>query len=197
MTAEIFDRDHTPFRLRPVSLEDIPQAAALCSQCVGENLYSPARIRQAMEAENEFFWVLKSQKGDLIGYLYYLLTDIETVASAAKVSPSLLASVCPQPSGTVCRLQAIGIREGYRGKALARQLLGFALAHIRSLSAQTVYAVCWQVGQKVPLAKPLEARGFTFLAQAHKVWYDEPHLYCPYCKGRCHCNAAIYYQSLE
>lgn len=194
MTQYIFDACNQTYLLRPVTEADLSQAAALCDQCVGKNLYTPERIREAMEARDQFFWLLQTQTGETVGYLFYLLTDVQTVAAAAKVDPARLTGVAPV--GAVCRLQSIGIREEYRGNALAAKLLAFLLEQAGALEARVIYAVCWKAGRVVPLEKPLLECGFSFLMEAKKVWYDDLQLHCPHCNGRCHCDAEIYYKLL-
>ena len=196
MTQYIFDADNRTYLLRPITEADLTQAAVLCDQCVGKNLYSRERICEAMEAKDQYFWLLQTQTGETVGYLFYLLTDVQTIGASAKVDPDRLRSVAAEPLHTVYRVQSIGIREEYRGIGLAAGLLNFALAQAEKLEAQVVYVVCWKTGQVVPLEKPLLECGFSFLMEAQKVWYDDPYLHCPYCNGRCHCDAEIYYKLL-
>ena len=59
------------------------------------------------------------------------------------------------------------------------------------------FIVCWKPGGVVPLGKALSECNFDFLAETKKVWYDDTELICPYCKGRCLCDAEVYYKLLN
>ena len=190
-----FDYENTAYLLRPVTEADLEETVALCDACVGKNLYPRERIREAMAAEDQFFYLLENPAGEAVGYLFFLLTDPVTIARSAKTDPQVLTAVCDGPE-RVCRLQSIALREDYRGTGLAENLLNFALGRVRCLGIRTIYVVCWKAGLRVPLEKPLQKCGFSFLTEAKKVWYDEPLLHCPYCNGRCHCDAEIYYKVL-
>lgn len=57
--------------------------------------------------------------------------------------------------------------------------------------------VFWKPNGTLPMVRSLEAFSFLFLEDAHLVWYDTPGLVCPYCQGKCHCDAAVYYKPLK
>lgn len=196
MTQHFRPENSTDFQLRPVKLSDLEATAALCDACVGKNLYTQDKIQTAMETEEHYFYLLQTRAGELAGYLYFYLTDVPSIARDAKVNREVLESVCKCPEEKVCKIQSVGVAESYRGNGVAAQMVSFALEQIRRMQVSAAFSVCWKQGQFVPLEKPLRECGFSFLTEAKKVWFDEADLFCPYCNGRCHCDAEIYYKQL-
>jgi ribosomal protein S18 acetylase RimI-like enzyme len=186
----------TEFRLRPVGLADLEQTAALCDACVGKNLYPKAKIQAAIKDEDHLFYLLQDPAGETVGYIYFYLTELAHIARDAKIHPNLLPPFCSDLQERMGKLQSVAVREDHRGKGLAVQMVQFALEQLRRRNASAVFSVCWKMGQVVPLEKTLQDCGFSFLTEAEKVWFHEEALFCPYCNGRCHCNAEIYYKKL-
>lgn len=197
MTQQFWLENAADFRLRPIEASDLEHTAALCDICVGKNLYTQAKIRSAMENRDHYFYLLQTRAGESVGYIYFYLTDVPAVARDARVDREMLESLCADPGGQVCKIQSVAVLADYRGRGLAAQMVRFALQQIRPRQIQGAFAVCWKMGQVVPLEKTLRECGFAFLTEAEKVWFDEEELFCPYCGGRCHCNAEIYYKQLN
>ena len=195
MTQHFWLENSTDFLLRPVETSDLEETAALCDICVGKNLYTRAKIQRAMETEDHFFYLLQTRTGELAGYIYFYLTDIPSIAGDAKVNQEILESVCGD-QGKVCKIQSVAVHEDYRRKGLAAKMVRFALHQIRHREVQAAFSVCWKMGRVVPLEWALRDCGFSFLTETEKVWFHEENLFCPYCNGRCHCNAEIYYKKL-
>ena len=80
---------------------------------------------------------------------------------------------------------------------MARRLVDLALEQARAAGADTAMCLAWVTKGRVPMGGNLLASGFSYLRDAHRVWYDNENLVCPYCKGRCTCDAAIYYKILK
>lgn len=180
--------------LRPLSAPHIEQVRQLCDQCVGQNLYTAQSLRAACEDREHFFYILQRENGEIVGYLYFYLTDIEKIAQSAKLDKNLFRRVCTGQAKKVGKIQAVGLKPEYRKRNLAEKLVAFAVAELAEHSVDGVFIVCWKPGGVVPLGKALGRCGFRFLAEAKKVWYDDADLICPCCKGRCVCDGAVYYK---
>ena len=182
-------------RLEP---EDLAQALLLCDQCVGKNLYTREELMQAIENENSTFQILKTEEGQIAGYVYYYLTDTEQIARTARLKETKISEVCMHGSEMpVGKIQSVGIREEFRGRGLAGQLVRFALDRLGRMGASEAFIICWNIKGQVPLGKVLKECSFTHLTTAKMIWYDKKELYCPYCKGRCKCDAEIYYKRIS
>jgi len=185
------------FYLSPLKADEIDRARLLCDECVGENLYTKEEIASSMNERDSFFYLLKSETGENAGYIYFYLTDEKSIADYAKLDVNLFYSVYRQQHNKVGKIQSVGIKEQYRGDNLATQMIKFVLEKFKSISIEAVYIVCWKPGGIMPLKKALLHSDFCFLTEAKKVWYDDIDLICPYCNGRCHCDAEVYYKLLN
>lgn len=185
------------FHFCPLTKEETGIARSLCDACVGKNLYSNEEIRRAIEEKDRFFYLLKTDKGEPAGYIYYRLTDEESIASSAKIDITVLRTVYGETGKKVGRIQSIGLKETYRGLGLAARMICFALGKLAAMSVEAVFIVCWKPGGMVPLGKALKECGFDDLTEAKKVWYDDADLICPYCQGRCRCDAEVFYKRLN
>lgn len=184
------------FCLQPLKKEEVDEARLLCDKCVGENLYSKEEIAATICSSDRFFYLLKSEKGETIGYIYYYLTDVEYIANYSKLDIGLFRAVYSEPNKTVGKIQSVGLKAEYRGIGLAAQMIRFVLSELKKLYIDITFIVCWKPCGSVPLGKTLSKCHFNYLTEAKKVWYNDTELICPYCKGRCLCDAEVYYKLL-
>lgn len=184
------------FCFQPLKKEEIDEARLLCDRCVGENLYSREEIAATIGAFDRFFYLLKNEEGETVGYIYYYLTDEDYIANYAKLDVELFRAVYSNPNKKVGKIQSVGLKAEYRGVGLAPQMIRFVLNELKKLCIDISFIVCWKPGGNVPLGKTLAECHFNYLTEAKKVWYDDTELICPYCKGRCLCDAEVYYKLL-
>lgn len=184
------------FLLKPLSIEEIEEARLLCDDCVGENLYSKDEISATIDSEDKFFYLLKREDGETVGYIYYYLTEMKDIANYSKLDIELFDTVY---SGTnrIGKIQSVGLKMSYRGIGLAAKMIQFVLLELKDKLIDAAFIVCWKPGGIVPLSKALSECHFKYLADAKRVWYDDTELICPYCKGRCLCDAEVYYKLLD
>lgn len=197
MTSKFFLQNNEKFFLRPLKVEDVEETLALCDACVGKNLYTKEEIEESIDSKERFFYLLETETGNCAGYIYFYVTEKDSIADYAKLDTKLFDSVCQNTEKRVGKIQSIGVREEYRGSRFAVKLLRFALEKLKENEIAEVFIVCWKKGKEVPLESSLKECRFEFLSVAHKVWYDYTELQCPYCKGRCECDAKVYYKILD
>ena len=183
--------DLSRYTLTPLREEELFEAVALCDECVGRNMYSAEELSCAIDSEERFFYLLRADDGMAVGYVYFYMTDIREVAKKAKLDVKTLKAVCPRNCVRAGQLQSIGIKEEYRRTGLSAKLIKLVE---EKLNTDVIFVICWKMGERIPLSRPLKACGYTFLAEAVKVWNDHEHLHCSYCNGRCECDAHIYYK---
>lgn len=172
-------------------------SVALCDQCVGKYLYPRAYLASILEDPAHFFYLLTTPSGEAAGYIYFFLTNLDEMAAVAKLPRGRLSAISPLEHPVVGNLQSIGVAPAWRGRGLSKRLVDFYLGRLRwQLSADAAFGVFWKPEGHVPMERTLNAFGFLHLEDAHRVWYDNEKLVCPYCRGRCVCDAAIYYKSL-
>lgn len=187
-----FTVDGQPLTLVLLDRAHVQQAAALCDECVGANLYREEALKEVLEKPESYFFMLTDQTGRIVGYISFHRSDINEAAEFLRSTPEQVARYL-DPSRYLVQLQSIGVLPAMRHKGLAVRLLEFALAFSREvLHADLAFVACWRQGDFVPMYDNIRKFGFTHLYTVPKMWYNVPDLYCPYCKGRCTCSAEIY-----
>ncbi len=185
------------FTLNPLEQSDVDAVIKLSDECVGKGLYAVSEIKETISSDSKFVYVLKSPEGEIAGYIFFFLTDTDSICKDAKIDKETLLKVLDGTKGKIGRIQSIAIKEDYRGEGFSEKLIDFAVSKLRELKTECTFIVCWKKGDFVPLKKTMEECKFEFLTVAKKVWYDHKRLYCPYCKGRCSCDAEIYYKKVD
>ena len=184
------------FYLRPLKKEEIEEASFLSDECVGKNLYPTEEIAATLNDQEKFFYLLKNEKDETIGYIYYFLTNEEEIAKYSKLDINVFRKVYSDFNKKVGKIQSVGIKKEYRGNELAVEMMRFILKEMKKLGIDITFIVCWKPGGFLPLGKTLAKCQFNYLTEAKKIWYDDMELICPHCKGRCSCDAEIYYKLL-
>ncbi|MCD7829796.1 MAG: hypothetical protein LUG58_05095 [Clostridiales bacterium] len=191
------DGSQERMELRQLTDQDVAEAARLCDRCVGKNLYSRDYLTAIVHDPRHFFYLLFSGENTPVGYMYFILMDRAELASISKLDAAQLDKICDEPDICIGNLRSIGLDEPYRSIGLSAELIRFSFAQLISLGAHLAVGLCWKPGQVVPMKKTMEICGMQYLTDAHRVWYDIHDLECPYCSGRCECDAAVYYKRLE
>lgn len=184
------------FYLRPLKKEEIEEASFLSDECVGKNLYPKEEIAATLNDQEKFFYLLKNEKDETIGYIYYFLTNEEEIAKYSKLDINVFREVYSNFDKKVGKIQSVGIKREYRGNELAVEMMQFILKEMKKANIDITFIVCWKPGGILPLGKTLAKCQFDYLTEAKKIWYDDMELICPHCKGRCSCDAEIYYKLL-
>ena len=190
------DKNNTLFSFRLLTKEDLEETISLCNECVGENLYSKEDLRKAIEDSEHFFYLVTAGEKEIAGYIYYYLTDLKSIADYTKLNVKLFYDICSRKPAKVAKIQSVAVRDKYRGSNFSVSMIDFALGKLKEIRADIVFGVCWKMGEYVPMKKTLCECGFTYFSKAEKIWYEDTKLICPYCKGRCVCDAEVYYRYL-
>lgn len=186
-----------PFSVHPLTEEYLDEVTELSNQCMGKNMYPRDFIASIMDQPKHYFKLLLTPEGVLAGYFYFFLTDLETVSAAAKLPVETMSAISSAKDPVVARFQSLGIVPAFRNHGLARRLLLLALEEVQKAGADSAVAIAWKMNGFVPIADNLLGCGFQYLTDSHMVWYDMEDMVCPYCKGRCKCDSAIYYKNLK
>lgn len=184
-------------QLYPLRADEVDIAKRLCDECVGKDLYSAEELTASIDARQCFFYLLKAKSGEAVGYIYFRITDAQQIAADGKQNISTIRGLCRQKMGSVGKIQSIGLTQPYRKSGYGKYMIDFALEKFKSLHVEQVFIICWKKGDDVPLRSTLMQCDFLFLSTAKMVWFDHPRLHCPYCAGRCRCDAEIYYKILD
>ena len=184
-------------KLQRLSEKYILKTSQLCDRCVGKNLYTTDYLASILHEKNHFFYLLLTDKDVLVGYMYFIMMDRAEFASLSKLDTLHLSHLCNGNDDKIGNLRSIGVAEPFRNKGLSKELIQFSLDELTSLGADVAVALCWKAGAVVPMRHTMLSCGLKYLTDAHRVWYDIKDLECPYCIGRCKCDAEVYYKRLE
>ncbi len=185
-------------KVQRLNEEYLDAAVELCDRCVGKHLYPRAYLASMIEKLGHCFYLLITPEGEAAGYIYFFLAGLEEMAALAKLPGQRLAGISPQKEPVLGNLQSIGVAQHWRGRGLSKTLVGLYLEQLeRWASADAAFGVFWRPNGHVPMEKTLKAMGFLHLCDVHRVWYDNEALICPYCKGRCECDGAVYYKPIR
>lgn len=196
MRYDFRDKNNTLYSFQLLTNEDLEETLSLCNESVGENLYSGEELRKAIEDPKHFFYLLTTEEEEIAGYIYYYLTDLESIADYTKLDVELFYDIYPKREAEVAKIQSVAIRDKYRGSSISVKMIDFALERLKEIRMELVFGVCWKMGEYVPMKKTLCECGFIFFSEAEKIWYEDTELICPYCNGRCMCDAEVYYRYL-
>ncbi len=189
--------DVEKLKLLRLSEEYITEAAQMCDRCVGKNLYTKDYLASILREPAHYFYLLISDKGVIAGYMYFIMMDREELAGISKLDTTQLDRLCKENGKVIGNLRSIGLNEPFRNKGLSIELIRFSLEQLASLGAHVAVSLCWKPGAEVPMRQTMLSCGLEYLTDAHRVWYDVEDLECPYCSGRCECDAEVYYKRLE
>lgn len=189
-------RKEISFTVRRLTEEYLDRAVALCAQCVGENLYPKRYIASILYQPDHYYNLLLTPEGELAGYHYFHLTGLEAAARETRLPVQRLKGISKRENPVVAQFQSVGVAPGFQRLGLARRLAELALTEAQAEKADLALCMAWKYDGHVPMGDNLTACGFRYLTDSRMAWYDNEKLVCPICKGRCKCDAAIYYKEL-
>ena len=184
--------------IQPLTVDMLDQTVKLCADCVGENLYSKDILLNILDSSNHWFYLLMTDEGEIAAYTYFYLMTLEQATAFCKLSQQQMSVFPSQSNFMIAHLQAIGIQNNWRGQRLSEKIVAFFFEKMQSRQeVASALGVCWKPDGIAPMEKTLQNMGFNYLGEAHRVWYDYENLICPYCNGRCKCDAVVYYKSIR
>ncbi len=193
--------------MRRMGAADVEQATVLCDQCVGKNLYSAEYLSSILTNPQHCFYLMITDEGEPAGYIYFILMDEKELASYCKPAAKKLGRIYEESESLteplenrgriIGNLRSIGVKDAYRSMGLAKELNRFAFERLAAMGAELVIIFCWKIKGVVYTRKMLLGYGMRHLLDVPRMWYNEKNLICPYCGGRCTCDAEVYYMRLD
>ncbi len=92
--------------------------------------------------------------------------------------------------------KSAAVRAAYEHHGVMREMAAAGLQTARELGYGSLFGSAWVYRGQIPIAGTFRAFGFTPLYLRHMLWHDDEHYRCVVCKGRCNCDAMIYYKKL-
>ena len=182
------------FTLERLSPAGLDAASELCDRCVGKNLYPREFLATLPDRPEHLFYLLKTPEETAIGYIYFFLSRLAEMAALSKLPQKSLTVISEKEEPVLGNLQSIAVAKNFRKRGLSKVLVSFYLKQLENMGADAAFGVFWKIHGRTPMEPTLTSFDFLHLADSHLVWYDNPRLVCPYCEGRCKCDAAVYYR---
>lgn len=175
----------------------IPQMVKLCDICVGENLYTESLLEEAMASKDKTILAMVTPDNELVAYIYLTVIGFTEAQQLSNNNLQALKEAGYDESVVIGNIQSIGVAPAYRKQHLSILLVKRAIRWFEDHTlAQIAFAIAWNKQGEVPMARTFESHNFQVLTIARKVWYNKKNLICPVCKGRCKCDATLYYKRL-
>ena len=185
------------FRLELLGFEEAGEAKKLTDFCVGTNLYSVEDFETVYYDCDSWFYFLKTESGENAGYIYFILSDMKYIENYTGIPGKYYTDIFGMDDPVVGDLKSGGVLPAFRKKKLSLQMYRFAVGELEEKGAEVLTGICWEYDGKIPIAPTLEHLGFKYLTTAFRPWYNHLKLICPVCKGRCVCDAAVYFKIIN
>lgn len=184
-------------RMELLQPEQLDLAVELCAQSVGPGLYGRSELEQAMEADNEHFF-LHYDGEEVVGYYYILTLRAQDLDRYDDLSPELAAPFCG-PDGIVGISRSAGIAPRHRKSGLSDWTLRYCTRwFFEEFGAKLIFAPLWKQGEYLPGWRVVHHCGYEHLTTLHQPWNHREELHCFVCgQPRCVCDADIYYLTRE
>lgn len=168
----------------------IVQGLAICDKHLGEGLYSSERIKNIINAEHNYFFIVSS--GDrIIGIFCCYTARFSGASRELECKGKYLAD---NEIAGVCR--SIAIESEYRSSGISEYMLNMACDILFNKENAKLIAIPAWVRKDtgyVPARKHLEACGFTPAETIFHPWRKYGAIKCTACnKSPCECNCELY-----
>lgn len=181
------------FILTSLTREFIDETVALCEESVGKNLYDRKVFENAVDSSDSHIFLYLTKDRRVAAYLYVGVIDFEEAVAISKNDLKELEVLSGKKSPKIAHFKSIGVRPEYRMHGLAEKLM-FAADDwfYNDTDADAAIGIAWKPNGKAVMDKILVELDFSYLTDLKMFWYDNEEMYCPVCKGRCRCDAALY-----
>ena len=179
-------------RITNVSNEDYEQIHKLCNESFGAGYINQMEFDKWKE-NPEFFnvaWVDDEFAGysvmipagtrEIMKEMDMTLQEVQNITSGKPALIYKSVAVCPQ----------------YRKRGLLTKLMTELMDRAEKSGYKTILLSAWMYEDKIPALRSLEKLKFSRLFVRHNLWYQNEMYQCVICKGRCVCDAVIYYKNI-
>lgn len=133
-------------------------------------------------------------EGDFAGFAVMLPAGVSEVMKHMGMPEQDVRRISGNKPALIYKSAAVQKKYEHRGvmKAMAAE----GIRQARRLGYGSLYGSAWVYDGQVPIEGTFRAFGFQRLYARHMLWYGNENYRCVVCKGRCTCDAMIYYKIL-
>lgn len=164
----------------------------LCDESFGPGLITPAVFSHWMERP-EFFQI--ALKGDVFaGFIAMFPADEDTIMRRLKMPREDVRKYVKQRPCLFYNSAAI--RKEFEHQGIVSLLQKQAFENARNAGYRVLIGSAWIHDGFTPIAALVDRYGFRPIYKRKLIWYDIKEYYCVVCRGRCVCDAMIYYAEI-
>lgn len=180
--------------MRRATRADIPAIVSLTCECFGRGYTSNEQMREFIDDERNRVYVEYDDKG-LCGASMMLIEDKDKISEDMEVTSEDYDRLS---RGKPClHHKFCVVRNDRRKDGLMTAVLQEALAELENEGIYgAIFAQTWIVNDEIPMARVCDRIGYKQYKRQYRPWYKITDGYCIVCKGRCKCDAMVYYRQL-
>ncbi|MBQ6319346.1 MAG: GNAT family N-acetyltransferase [Lachnospiraceae bacterium] len=180
--------------MRRATRADIPAIVSLTCECFGENYTFDEEMQGFIDDERNRVYVEYDDKG-LCGAFMMLAEDKDSISESMEVTSDDYDRLS---RGKPClHHKFCVVREDRRKDGLMTAMLQEAIPDLENEGIYgAIFAQTWILNNEIPMARVCDRIGYKQYKRQFRPWYGITDRYCNICKGRCKCDAMVYYRQL-
>lgn len=179
-------------KIRDGKEEDFEEILPLCDERYGSGYLTKGIFGHWMEHKS----LLKvAELGEeFAGFAVMVPAIVEEVMEKMAMPREDVEAIAGGRPALIYKSAAVLRQHEHKGVMHALALAGLETA--RREGYGSIFASAWVYQGKSPIAGTFRVFGFKPLYKREKLWYSDSDYTCVVCKGRCTCDAMIYYKTL-
>ncbi|MCR4655389.1 MAG: GNAT family N-acetyltransferase [Lachnospiraceae bacterium] len=180
--------------MRRAVSSDTEEIVQFCEDCFGENYTFVPEMRGFIEDEENRLFVMEDD-GRIIAAVLYLKDDKRSVMEDMEVEEADFDRI--SGGKPVLHHKFCIVRNDYRGRGLMTELMEKALAELERENVYgAVFGQAWIRQEEMPMENICARTGYHPYKRQISPWWKYADRTCNICKGRCKCDAMVYYRKL-
>ncbi|MFQ8639898.1 MAG: hypothetical protein ACLR94_17095 [Acutalibacteraceae bacterium] len=179
-------------RVREGTERDFLQMLPLCDERYGPGYLTKAIFDRWMEHKS--LLKIAEMGGEFAGFAVMVPASVEEVMEKMAMPREDVDAIAGGRPALIYKSAAVPRRHEHKGVMHALAVAGLATA--RQEGYGSLFGSAWMYNGKSPIAGTFQSFGFVPLYRREKLWYNDSGYTCVVCKGRCICDAMIYYKIL-
>lgn len=180
--------------MRRATRSDIPAIVSLTCDCFGENYTFDEEMQRFIDDERNRVYVEYDDKG-LSGAFMLLAEDEDMISKSMEVKSDDYDRIS---QGKPCLHHKFSaVRTDRRQDGLMTAMIQEAIADLENEGKYgAIFGQAWIRNGEIPMAVVCDRAGYVQYKRQIRPWYGITDRYCNICKGRCKCDAMVYYRQL-
>ena len=179
-------------KIRDGEERDFPQMLPLCDERYGSGYLTKEIFDHWMEHKS--LLKVAEIEEEFAGFAVMVPAAVQEVMEKMTMPREDVEAIAGGRPALIYTSAAVPRRHEHKGVMHALAAAGLETA--RQEGYGSLFGSAWMYNGKSPIAGTFRVFGFKPLYKREKLWYNDPDYTCVVCKGRCTCDAVIYYKTL-